>query len=45
MDWQTPAAIGVVLLALFLLIRGARKKNNCGGSCGCGKDDSQEKSV
>ena len=35
-NWQTPAAIAIVLLALAGLVRGAimkRKKPGCGGGC------------
>ncbi|MBB5032237.1 FeoB-associated Cys-rich membrane protein [Prosthecobacter vanneervenii] len=39
-DWQSIAAIAVVLVTAVLFIaRSAkrRKKPGCGGSCGCGK--------
>jgi len=39
-DWQTWAALAVVLLAvLFLLSKVLRKKkkSGCGSGCGCGK--------
>jgi hypothetical protein len=40
-NWQTPAAIAAVLIALALLVRGAlakRKNPGCGGSCACPTD-------
>ncbi len=39
-DWQSIAAIAVVLVTTVLfIVRSAkrRKKAGCGGSCGCGK--------
>jgi hypothetical protein len=43
MNWQTPAAIGIVFIALFFLVRGSAKKKGCGGSCDCGKDEGSQK--
>lgn len=41
MDWQTPAALGVVALTLILFFV-KRKKSSCGGgSCACPKDSSK----
>jgi len=45
-NWQTPAAILVVMLALAALMRGAlakRKKPGCGGGCACPADDFKAK--
>lgn len=40
-DWQSIAALAVVLVTITLFIirsaRQRRKKPGCGGSCGCGK--------
>lgn len=37
MDWQTPAALGVVLLTILLFLTKGKKKKGCGGDCGCAK--------
>jgi|GEM_PF-2155569 len=42
-DWQTPAAIGVVLLALIFLIKTAVSKKGCGSGCDCAKGSSPKK--
>jgi len=34
-DWQTPAALGVVLLTLVIFLSSGRKKKACGGKCDC----------
>ncbi|MEN8772821.1 MAG: LPXTG cell wall anchor domain-containing protein [Akkermansiaceae bacterium] len=37
MDWQTPAALGVVALTVLLFLV-KRKKKPCGGNCACPKE-------
>ena len=37
MDWQTPAALGVVILTLVLFFVNRKKKSCGGGSCNCPK--------
>jgi len=37
-DWQSWAALGIVVFTAMLFLRRAmnnRKKSGCGGSCGC----------
>jgi hypothetical protein len=44
MDWQTPAAVAIVVITLTIfLVRLARprRKPGCGHDCGCGKKSSK----
>ncbi|HEY1080723.1 MAG TPA: FeoB-associated Cys-rich membrane protein [Prosthecobacter sp.] len=37
-DWQSWAALGIVVITLAIFVRKAltpRKKGGCGGGCGC----------
>jgi hypothetical protein len=34
MNWQTPAALAVVVLTVFLFVF-KKRKSSCGGNCSC----------
>jgi hypothetical protein len=43
MDWQQAAALLIVALTAFLMVRGAVRRRTrfpagCGGNCGCGRE-------
>ena len=40
LDWQTIAALGIVLITLVIFairMASGKKKSGCGKDCGCGK--------
>ena len=37
MDWQTPAALGVVALTILLFLAKKKSSKSCGSDCACPK--------